>query len=626
MKMKIHAVTLTLTALAAALAAGGCSHAPSNAAAGTSQPAPIQSASAAAFNPTVTPPPATAADNPCYSFQQTPAPVPPATPAVTKESHRYLHVVYRNKYCYLVDRYGHYYDSGRTNTGEIYPVYQDPVTDAVYPLYYDDRRDNYYRCVDNTSENGVPSGYYRNYIGDSADEFYEGDPNQEEECQSNDSQAFVVNYNSDDSGYNYYRHHHWHGFDPSYGYWSGPNYNEDQVSPYVPLIVAAFIVFDSNNDNGSGDDYGNGGNYGRGGYDDGNQVIVNNHYYYQRNVTINNFNNHSTNARFVALPGPPLGHFGGYRGRPISGGNRTASGGRGRALPPVVLPGSRNLYHPSGRNNQRAGAERTASSAGGRPAAFGGGRLQNPGPFAHVNGRKPTNRNFQHAVHTAGIAAAGVAGAVAVHHMMKSAAHHGNVNATRNGAERSHSTTGHAAAVRHTPSVTHAGTRQHMSNMSHSGARPAAARTEEHRSSAQGAARNERPAYHAAARSTTTYQRPRAAETRHAAPTEERHDTAPRQEEHHSAPREVEHYSAPRPVEHYSAPAEHYQAPREEERPVEHYSAPVEHNQAPQQHFQAPRQSFQAPRDGGGGRPSGGGGGRPSGGGGGGHGGGGRHH
>jgi hypothetical protein len=249
------------------------------------------------FNPAVTPPPPQATEKTAayqgYYFNPQPAPIPGETPIREHHRHRYLHIVLRDGRCYLADNYGHFYDTGRDDNGDVYPVYQDPGTGANYPLYYDDDRDEYYRCVDDGD-----NGYYRNYVGDPDDEFYEGDPNQEEECQSEDCQPFVINFDIDYSNYS--------GYDPDYGQYHGHRYsrhNHDFIE-ILPVIVAAYILLQPS-DNHGGD------------WHNGRQPVrVGNHNYYQNTVVVSNSAGHGGphgGSVFAALPGPPIGHFQGYR-------------------------------------------------------------------------------------------------------------------------------------------------------------------------------------------------------------------------------------------------------------------------------------------------------------------------
>jgi hypothetical protein len=279
-------------------------------AASSTQPLPV--APPSTFNPTVTPPPATekVAAYQGYYFKQQPAPIPQETAVRKHHGHRYLHIVIRDHHCYLADNYGDYYNTGRDNNGDVYPVYQDPGTGADYPLYYDNNRDSYYRCVDNGDQ-----GYYRNYVGDPDDQFYEGDPDQQEECESEQSQPFITNYDVNYASYDDY--------DPDYGSYNGPHYSrhDHDFVEVLPIIVAAYILLERSDDHH--------GNDGQNWHDGRRAVIVNNHNYYQNTVVVNNYNGGRQQgpAQYAALPGPPIGHFAGLpHARSIALGLTPASG------------------------------------------------------------------------------------------------------------------------------------------------------------------------------------------------------------------------------------------------------------------------------------------------------------
>jgi hypothetical protein len=583
------------TVLVSSLLATGCSHSPT--ASQSPQALPAQSVAnsvpAPAFNPTVVPPAATAADAsaPQYTFEQQPAPVPPPTVNVEQHRHRYLHIVMRGGQPYLADNYDHYYNTGRTSAGQLYPVYQDPNTAAVYPLYYDEQRDDYYRCVDNApdsdGQDDAPAGYYRNYIGDPDDVYYEGDPNQEDECQSPDCQPYIVNYYTPDSGYSYYRHYYGgSGFNASYGYYNGPVYygHNNSFVDAIPFIVAAFILFQPNHghDGGGYGGYGGGGGYGHGGngygggYD--NRVVVNNHYYYQRNVVVNNYNNHAANVQYTAMPGPPLGHFGGYRPSANGQGRQAdfASGrGHGAPLPPVFLPGQSKLREQF--------AKRTPNGIG-----DGGIRTASYQP-ERAAGAQTTARN-----HTFVKAAAVVAGAAVAHHYMT--AHNNN---RVNGAGQPSATVNRTypkgrpagtpfrtAAAKRMPESTYRGptarhtapTTTHYAYGTHNPAYHAAPVTVHHTPTLINRRRaGGETAY--SVRPLVTYVAPKAAYSRPA------------------YQRPIERYTAPRATyarPSYQRPAEHYTAPRAQyQRPIEHYAAPAYHESRPA--YVAPRPVYRAP-------------------------------
>jgi len=95
--------------------------------------------------------------------------LPPA-PKTVAHLHRKLRFVRQTGHDYLVDSAGHAYLCARDSRGRLCPAYQDPGTGAVYPLRYDPDRDDYYRL--GCDEDGR---FYRCYVGQSADEYYEDD-------------------------------------------------------------------------------------------------------------------------------------------------------------------------------------------------------------------------------------------------------------------------------------------------------------------------------------------------------------------------------------------------------------------------------------------------------------------
>lgn len=150
-----------LSLLAVLLLAAGCSHHAQDTAAPTSAPQ-VASAPPNSAVPPAAPAPAQGAAFQPYTLLPAPPPVPP----VVTHQHRVLHLTHLHNHVYLTDSARHLYEAGRDAQGHIYPVYRDPVTHTAYPLYYDARRDRLYRLAQNDD-----GRFYRNYVGQPADEF-----------------------------------------------------------------------------------------------------------------------------------------------------------------------------------------------------------------------------------------------------------------------------------------------------------------------------------------------------------------------------------------------------------------------------------------------------------------------
>jgi hypothetical protein len=136
---RINKFALSITAaVAVTLAASGCAHHTA-----ANAPPPSVQNTAASFQP--------------YVMVNQP---PPPAPKVAIPGHRTLRLVKNNSRVYLADKYGHAYEVGRDSRGNVYPVYQDTVTNQYFPLYYDRDRDSYYRVACNDGS------YYRNYVDD----------------------------------------------------------------------------------------------------------------------------------------------------------------------------------------------------------------------------------------------------------------------------------------------------------------------------------------------------------------------------------------------------------------------------------------------------------------------------
>ncbi len=138
--------------------------------------------------PQVTPAPAVVAQAPTPSFQpyvlvEKPAPIiKVATP-----KHKDLRLERRNNKAYLVDADGNAYLAGRDKSGRLYPTYSDPTSHDYYPLHYDSSRDQYYRMA--RADDGT---YYRNYVGDSSNRYYQSESGPAEYSSSSSDQPNIL--------------------------------------------------------------------------------------------------------------------------------------------------------------------------------------------------------------------------------------------------------------------------------------------------------------------------------------------------------------------------------------------------------------------------------------------------
>jgi hypothetical protein len=187
-------------------------------------------------------------------------PTPPAPPVATPR-HRVLHLTRVHQQVYLADSDRHLYEAGRDTQGHIYPIYRDPATHVTYPLYYDSSRDNLYRLARNGSGH-----FYRNYVGQPTDNFYDTDRDYERITPSDEDRPIVTdsynkyNYNTYDYGpSDHHRYANYSGYrpyneDPDYGqnhpYYTGSapppphhsshfNYNWLWA---IPVIVGAYLL------------------------------------------------------------------------------------------------------------------------------------------------------------------------------------------------------------------------------------------------------------------------------------------------------------------------------------------------------------------------------------------------
>jgi hypothetical protein len=230
----------------------GCAHHTPSAAPGAAPPVTPVATNA---------PPAPAAFQP-YAL----LPPPPPAPPVAAPRHRVLHLTRVHQQVYLADSDRHLYEAGRDTQGHIYPIYRDPATHVTYPLYYDSSRDNLYRLA--RSGNGH---FYRNYVGQPTDGFYDTDRDYERITPSDEDRPIVTDsyntYNYNTYNYGPSDHHaNYGGYrpyneDPDYGqnhpYYTGyslpPRHHSSHFNYNwlwaIPVIVGAYLLLQPHHSN-----------------------------------------------------------------------------------------------------------------------------------------------------------------------------------------------------------------------------------------------------------------------------------------------------------------------------------------------------------------------------------------
>ncbi|MDQ2798233.1 MAG: hypothetical protein M3Y13_01145, partial [Armatimonadota bacterium] len=223
----IRWAALSLPGLITLILTVGCGHHTSSA---VPAPAPVTTAAV---------PPAA----PPAAFQPyTLLPPPPPAPPVAVPRHRVLHLTRVHNRVYLADSDRHLYEAGRDPKGHVYPIYRDPATRVTYPLYYDPSRDNLYRLA--RQEDGH---FYRNYVGQPDDQFYDTDRDYERITPSDADRPIVTdsyntyNYNTYNNGPNAGRRY------PYYAVYRPPpthhasHFNDNWLWG-IPVIIGVYLL------------------------------------------------------------------------------------------------------------------------------------------------------------------------------------------------------------------------------------------------------------------------------------------------------------------------------------------------------------------------------------------------